>query len=275
MNHRRLAPSVIASIIVSVVAFSLGYGSAPRSAKAPIGNSAAQPAPAKPQTGSAASMPAGAISIPVSVVSLREKAPGRPTIEIEYPQFPAAPAAFDEEIASSTLSRLAEFRAEVRDNQAARAANSPKGSAGAPTDMPADAYSFAATWTATRIDGQYISFVARYDSYAGGANGRQEIQTFNYDLANGRVVQLSDLFSSSDKSGYLAQISREVRSELADSMNAASDGGVSKEMLDAGTAPIADNFKNFTFTDHTITFYFPKYAVAPGSFGEQTATIPR
>ena len=38
---------------------------------------------------------------------------------------------------------------------------------------------------------------------------------------------------------------------------------------------VLENFSNFTFTDNSITVYFPKYAVAPGSFGEQEISIPR
>jgi hypothetical protein len=116
-----------------------------------------------------------------------------------------------------------------------------------------------------------VSFIIRFDSYAGGANGNQEIQTFNYDISEHKIMTLADLFPG--KTDYLTSIASTIRSQLAQTMSNNSNGNAPTDMLDAGTEPTIDNFKDFTFDHYTATFYFPKYAVAPGSFGEQHADI--
>jgi len=50
--------------------------------------------------------------------------------------------------------------------------------------------------------------------------------------------------------------------------------GYVKEMIDMGTEPKEDNFKNFTISqDKIITIYFPQYQVAPYAAGEQKIEI--
>ena len=113
----------------------------------------------------------------------------------------------------------------------------------------------------------------RYDSFSGGANENQDLQTYNFDLTKRAPIFLADLFGSSPN--YLATISKLVRNDLKQSLSVASDGNTPTDMINAGTEPTVENFSDFTFTDYTVTFYFPKYAVAPGSFGEQKVTLPR
>ena len=238
-----------------------------------------------PGSSTTVSTPSDAVTMPMNIVSIREVASTSPAVTVEYPQFPSLSTGFNAEIASSTLSRLAEFRQEAADNQAARLATDPldqsvNGNLGGNTSAPPASaelspsdYSFIASWQPAQMNGAYVSFVERYDSFVGGANEIQDIQTFNYDVADQRTISLADLFPNAPD--YLQQISTNVRQQLADSMNAASNGNVSTDMLDAGTAPTADDLSDFTFTQYEITLYFPKCAVAACSFGEQQATIVR
>ena len=174
-------------------------------------------------------------------------------------------------IASSVSSRLEDFYKVVALNSAARdaTANNPPGKPGA--SIPPNAYSFIATWQEAQINNRYVSFIIRFDSYAGGANENQEVETFNYDVSAKKLMSLPDLFPAAPN--YLDQLSKLSRQQLSDSLRTASPGYDPVAMLDAGTEPTADNFHNFTFTDYAVTLYFPKYAVAPGAFGEQRVTI--
>ncbi len=211
-------------------------------------------------------------SVPMTLVTIHEDASTSPSVSVEYPQFPSLPADLNTAIASSTLSRLAQFRQEAADNAAARAATTPADS-NASADIPMSDYSFIASWQEAQVNDRYVSFIERYDLYSGGANENQEVQTFNYDVTGKQMMTLADLFPNVPD--YLNKISDATRQQLTASMEQASNGNVPTDMLDAGTLPTADNFANFTFTDDLVNLYFPKYAVAPGAFGEQHATIVR
>lgn len=240
---------------MAIIAFFIGYSVGPKTAHAP------------------ADAPNNSKVIPVSIVTLYENASTSPSISVEYPQFPSLSAGFNADIASATMSRLADFRQQVTDNSAARdaTANNMPGEPGA--SIPMSAYSFNTSWQLTQINERYVSFIIRYDSFVGGANENEELVTFNYDVDAHKVVTLGDLFPK--RSDYLSAIADIARSQLTESLNNTSNGNAPADMIAAGTQPIADNFANFTFTDYIVTFYFPKYAVAPGSFGEQHVDIPR
>ncbi|MDE2037817.1 MAG: DUF3298 domain-containing protein [Patescibacteria group bacterium] len=213
-------------------------------------------------------MPAGASVTPLDIVSMKEDASTSPSVSVEYPQFPSLPRALNDAIASATLSRLASFRTASAETEIAREATGGPSAALSPSD-----YSFIASWQPAQIGGRYVSFIERYDSYTGGANENQEVQTFAYDASAKRSLSLGDLFPGVPD--YLAQISALSRQQLTGSLDQASAGYAPVSMIEAGTAPDPANFRYFTFTDDVVTIYFPKYAVAPGSFGEQHVTISR
>lgn len=246
--------TVILVISAVVAAFFAATALEPRQAAAPT-----------VQSGSGA-----AVVIPVNIISIDQHASTSPSISIEYPQFPSFSKEWNAAIVSSTENRLKQFNADVADNTKARgrfAGATPSAA------IPMSAYTFIAAWQPAQITRRYVSFVEHYDSYSGGANGDQDVQTFNYDAAAKKAVTLDDLFGSVP--AYLSKISILARTELIQSLGANSNGNIPTDMVNAGTEPVPDNFANFTFTDQSVTFYFPKYAVAPGSFGEQQVTFPR
>jgi hypothetical protein len=261
-SHSR---TIIVAVIVAIIAFFIGYAVGPKIAEAPSMSNA--------DANVLASAPAGAGIIHISIVTLKEDASTSPSVSIEYPQFPSLPADFNSAIATSVTSRLADFRQAAAETETARnaTANNLPGQPGA--SIPASDYSFIATWQETQISDKYVSFIVRFDSYTGGANGNDELQTFNYDIAAKKIVSLSDIFPK--RADYLTAVADIARSQLTESLNSASNGNAPLDMISAGTEPTADNFANFTFTDDMVTVYFPKYAVAPGSFGEQHVDIPR
>jgi len=48
-----------------------------------------------------------------------------------------------------------------------------------------------------------------------------------------------------------------------------------KGMVNQGTAPVLENFKNFNFNNYNLIIYFQRYQVAPGAAGSLTVTISR
>ncbi|MFA6495272.1 MAG: DUF3298 and DUF4163 domain-containing protein [Candidatus Paceibacterota bacterium] len=209
-------------------------------------------------------------SLPISIVSLHDTSSKLWALNVEYPQFSFAPAAFNKEISDAVNGQLADFKKNAQDNWQARQATTPSGT---PVEQfPSSPFDFMVTWESAQINDHYISIVVRFSSYEGGAHGLEELQTFNWDLPLRHDVALADLYPTTVD--YLAKISQLSREQLAGSLESASGGNVQTDMLDAGTTPTVDNFKNFTFTNYLVTIYFPKYQVAPGAFGEQRITLP-
>lgn len=209
------------------------------------------------------------VSVKATIETIHEVSSSTPMVTVEYPQFSALPDSFNESIATDTLSRLAQFRSDVNDNQTARDATADHDDA----SIPLSAYSFDASWQSGQVNDRYVSFIERYDIYSGGANEDQEIQAFNYDVVNHKVMTLADLFPKSPD--YLTQISKIAQADLDSALDKASNGNAPTDMIAMGTSPDPDNFLDFTFTDSVVNIYFSKYAVAPGSFGEQHVIIAR
>lgn len=222
-----------------------------------------------------ASLPSGASknassSLPMDIVSVHDTSSKLWTLSIEYPQFLFAPTSFNREISDSVNTHLVDFEKNAQENWHARQATTPTGT---PVEQfPPSPFDFIVTWQPAQINSRYISVIVRFSFFQGGASGVDELQTFNYDLTQQRDVTLADLFGGTPN--YLEKISRLSRQQLTGTLETASAGHVQTDMLNSGTEPTADNFKNFTFTDYQTTIYFPRYQVAPGSFGEQQVTLP-
>jgi hypothetical protein len=205
------------------------------------------------------------------VVSLRESKNRFYETRIEYPQFENASREWNESIAETVNAHFKEFQNNIEENWKARQDTLPEGEP--KPEFPEMPYLFVVTWDSEQLNEDFVSFVLRIDSFEGGANLRQEVQTFNYDFKSSQPVSLASLFPEEGEQ-YLSKISKYTRASLVSDLNEFS-GGVPAEMIESGTEPVFENFKNFTFNDQAVIFYFPKYQVAPGSFGEQKVVLPR
>lgn len=178
-------------------------------------------------------------------------------ISIEYPRFPSAPE-LTKRIDSYVDETQQAFLKTVTADAKARAEN------GAPQNFQ---YALYVTWEHAQLNEQYVSFVLHLYAFEGGANGRNELRSFNWNVRTQGAVALLDLFPH----GSLQSIATYVRTVLQGTLGE----NTTPEFLDSGTAPNADNYQWYTFTDEGVTVYFPKYQVAPGAAGEQKVTIPR
>lgn len=207
------------------------------------------------------------VQVPITIQTIKEQASTSPQVSVEYPQFPTLSAAFNTSIEKSVTDRLAQFRTEAAENYKARKTTAPVDEHVSPSD-----FTFIATWEPAQINARNVSFIIRFDSYIGGANENQELQTFDYSVDKKMAIGLTDLFPNSPD--VLQQLSSISSSQLAAHMQEAAGKDVPLDMMKEGTAPKAENFQDFTFTEKALTIYFPKYAVAPGAFGEQKVAIP-
>lgn len=209
-------------------------------------------------------------SFPLTVVAIHDASNPLYTVSAEYPQFPETSDDFNGAIKAFVDTHLATFRSNAEENWTARQATRPSGT---PPATPSQDFYFNVSWEQAQLNPRYISIIVRKDSYEGGANESQDIATFNYDVAKHASIALADLFPRTPD--YLTTLSEASREQLAGTLEMMMPGHVPTDMINEGTAPTLDNFKNFTFTDDVITVYFPKYQVAPGVAGEQRVMIGR
>lgn len=245
---------VIGMAAIGVLSFVLGMIVAPRDLGAPV-------ALKKQDTNS------------LRIVAVHDNTSPMYTIAMEYPQFDMASSDFNGEIVKWANTSLADFKKNSVDNWKGRQDTIP---AGQPKEKyPSSPFTFSITWEPKQINANFISIIVRMDSYDGGANGRQELKTFNYDVVGKKEMTLADLFPGNV--GYLGKVSKYAHDRLTEDPTLSGDGGgdIVANMISDGTAPTSENFSNFMFNDDVIDLYFPKYQVAPGVYGEQHVIMPR
>ena len=111
--------------------------------------------------------------------------------------------------------------------------------------------------------------------FSGGAHGIEEIHAFNYDMLRKKKIHIKDFFDSSQEVlKKISEISAEDIMSQLQSRGWRKDNSL-KEMVNQGTAPVFENFKNFNFDSHSLIIYFQRYQVAPGAAGSLTVRISR
>lgn len=104
--------------------------------------------------------------------------------------------------------------------------------------------------------------------YTGGAHPNHWLNTWVFDLTDGQILTLEDIFP--DTQAALEHIAEAVRPKLKQKI----DDMYVQSMFDDGTAPTRDNYRYFILSENGITFFFPPYQIAPYAAGQQTATLP-
>lgn len=192
------------------------------------------------------------------------------TVDAEFLQFDSIEESFNQKIESLVGWKMSEFKKTASDNWKARIETVPPG-----TEMPkSPTFYLNISWFPTQLNAQYISFVIRLEAYEGGANARQEVFAFNYDVKMGKEILIGDLLSDHDN--YLGKLSFYAIDYLVEKLGVESNGDMDfvKNMIVQGAGPKSENFMNFTFTDRMLNLFYSKYQVAPGSFGEQVVHVP-
>ena len=211
-------------------------------------------------------------SLPVNIESYQES-DSFFSIHAEYPRFQTDDPNFNQEIASLISDKIDSFKKESLENWKARLDTIPADKP-VPKD-PEQPFEFIASWQAAQLNNECLSLLIKIYYFTGGAHGNEEIQAFNYDIVKKKKIGIEDFFVSPPEA--LKKISRisaqDITSQLQSRQWKIDDN--LKEMLNQGTAPVFDNFKNFNFDSHNLIIYFQKYQVAPGAVGSLTVTISR
>ena len=106
-----------------------------------------------------------------------------------------------------------------------------------------------------------MSYLATIDYYEGGAHGINQLITFNFDIATGKQVTLTDVFAPGFESQLKGVLVKALKSKTGlNSLN---------ELKEAGYLYSMDMFpsENFILNDETITFVYNPYEIAPYAVG--------
>ncbi|MDP4182931.1 MAG: DUF4163 domain-containing protein [Bacillota bacterium] len=128
-------------------------------------------------------------------------------------------------------------------------------------------FSLTMEYTVEYKSSNLLSILITGDFFSGGAHGAPIVKTFNFDLNTQKELGLNDVFNST--TGYLNNLSSICRIDLMNMMG--SDGDATS--VNAGTTAVADNFKNWNFSDGGMMFTFDAYQVGPYAIGTPSITV--
>jgi hypothetical protein len=109
--------------------------------------------------------------------------------------------------------------------------------------------------------------VSNYE--AGAAHPNSYGKVYNYDLKNGKTLQLGDLFKPG--SNYLEAISRYAVSDLKKRLG---PEGVDDEWIQNGAGPDAANYQGWNISKKGLAITYDPYQVASYASGPQHVIIP-
>ena len=106
-----------------------------------------------------------------------------------------------------------------------------------------------------------LSYLATIDYYEGGAHGINQLITFNFDIATGKLITLADVFAP----GYETQL----KNCLLKALKSKTGLNSINELKDEGYLYSMDMFasENFILNNETITFVYNPYEIAPYALG--------
>lgn len=130
------------------------------------------------------------------------------------------------------------------------------------------AFELWGSYSISRPSDAAISITFEIWNYTGANQGNLDILTLNYSLLTGQRLAFMDLFEKPETA--LALMSDWSRKELAPRLGATTRLAV----LEAGTAPLVENFSSLTLTPEGICINFQPYQVAPWAAGVQKVEMP-
>lgn len=180
------------------------------------------------------------------------------SIETSYPQLTGEDARaekFNKVISSFVAKASNEFRNDSKSAAADLQANA---------DMPG--YLLNISYEVIHADNQIISLLFKNYAFTGGAHGNTASKVFNYDLKNGQMLRLADLFQSD--SNYLKVISDYCIAKIK-ARNISDD-----DWIRNGAGPKQENYGNWNITPQGLMITFDAYQVAAYAAGPQEVVIP-
>ena len=111
-------------------------------------------------------------------------------------------------------------------------------------------------------NGPYRSYIVNLTDYTGGAHSNSTTRAFVFDLNDGNLVTLDDLFVP------------DFNDILTDILNQHVAESVSEEDLEAMFESPISPTGNYILTSDSITFIYNPYEIGPYSIGTPSITVP-
>lgn len=109
--------------------------------------------------------------------------------------------------------------------------------------------------------------------YQGAAHPNSYSEAINYDLKNGKLLKLNDLFKPGAR--YLQAIAAYCIAELKKQSKARGpDGLLDDSSIEKGAGPTAKNYQSWTITKRGVGINFDAYQVGPYAAGPQSVIVP-
>jgi hypothetical protein len=194
-------------------------------------------------------------------------------IAVEYPQLTGSVdpnfEKFNQTVRSLTTKKVADFKKEMTPS--------------ADEPAPDEANESAAESLGSDINISYTVVLAKDDlisieftvsSYsAGAAHPNSYTEVVNFDLKNGKLLKLADLFLPGSKylqtlATYCIQaLKKQAKEQGADAM-------LDDDWIQKGAAPELTNYDNWTITNKGLGITFDPYQVGPYAAGPQHVLVP-
>ena len=180
------------------------------------------------------------------------------TIRVDHPVVSGGPGELRSNISSAVAAYVATTTANFKDYLK----DADKWYSGAKYDLAMD-------YSVPLNDDHFVSLFFDGYEFTGGAHGAHIYETMVFDVASGKRLALSDIFSTST---YLQVLAREYRAKLGatSSVTDMSD----TDWLKQGTEPTADNYKYWYLAHDGLHVIFPPYQVAAYAAGEFDIVVP-
>ncbi|TAN29671.1 MAG: DUF3298 domain-containing protein [Actinomycetota bacterium] len=124
------------------------------------------------------------------------------------------------------------------------------------------------SFTKELLDSRYASFKFAITTYfAGAASPTTQARSLTFDLSNGKLLQLADLFSGSN---YLPTLSSRSKAAVEAKLGQNAD----QSLIDFGTQPNAVNFANWNLTKKGLELTFSQGQVGAGAAGMVSIILP-
>lgn len=187
-------------------------------------------------------------------------------IEVQYPQLTGGNnpnlEKFNQAARATVTKKVAMFKKEMAPEEGENTEET------RPEDSMGSDLSIGYTVALAQDDLVSIDFdVSTYNQ--GAAHPNHYSETLNYDLKNGKVLKLADLFKPGAK--YLQTIANFC---IANLKKQASGKGLMPEEIDKGAAAKADNYLGWTITKRGVGVDFDPYQVGPYAAGPQFVLVP-
>lgn len=193
-------------------------------------------------------------------------------IDVEYPQLSGSNnpnvEKFNQNARALVVKKVSDFRKEMAPTAEPEATEEAIAEP-TPETMGSD---LGVGYTVALAHDELISIEFSVGSYySGAAHPNSYTEVLNFDLKNGKVIRLSELFNPGAK--YLQAMANYSIEDLK-KQSKAKNAMLDDDWIQRGAGPKAENYKSWTISRKGLKINFDSYQVGPYAAGPQQVFIP-